>query len=62
MEKDELHRMAESRGLVAVPTLTKTKTDVLVIAETGSQSNKAKNAAKWGKPVVVTEEFLRWVG
>ncbi|MGP5696712.1 exonuclease domain-containing protein [Brachybacterium alimentarium] len=60
--KEELHRMAESRGLVAVPTLTKTKTDVLVVAEAGSQSSKAKNAAKWGKPVVVAEEFLGWAG
>ena len=58
--KEELHRMAESRGLVAVPTLTKTKTDVLVVAEAGSQSSKAKNAVKWGKPVIVAEEFLRW--
>ena len=62
LEKEELHRMAESRGLVAVPTLTKTKTDVLVVAEAGSQSGKAKNAARWGKPVVVAEEFLGWVG
>ncbi|MGO1505987.1 MAG: exonuclease domain-containing protein, partial [Brachybacterium sp.] len=62
LDKDDLHRMAESRGLVAVPTLTKTKTDVLVVAEAGSQSSKAKNAAKWGKPVVVAEEFLGWMG
>ena len=50
--------MAEGRGLVAAPTLTKTRTDVLVVAETGSQSSKAKNAARWGKPVIVAEEFL----
>ncbi|MGP9603872.1 hypothetical protein ACT3SY_13770 [Brachybacterium sp. AOP42-E1-35] len=62
LDKDDLHRMAESRGLVTVPTLTKTKTDVLVVAEAGSQSSKAKNAAKWGKPVAVAEEFLGWVG
>ncbi|WP_422116544.1 exonuclease domain-containing protein [Brachybacterium sp. UNK5269] len=62
LSKEELHRVAETRGLVAVPTLTKTRTDVLVVAEAGSQSGKAKNAAKWGKPVIVAEEFLTWVG
>ncbi|WP_256374543.1 exonuclease domain-containing protein [Brachybacterium sp. HMSC06H03] len=62
LEKEELHAMAEARGLVAVPTLTKTRTDVLVVAEAGSQSTKAKNAAKWEKPVITAEEFLEWVG
>ncbi len=54
--------MAEARGLRAVPTLTKTRTDVLVVAEAGSQSTKAKNAARWEKPVITAEEFLEWVG
>src|SRR5699024_2869446 len=40
LEKDQLHAMAEARGLVAVPNLTKTRTDVLVVAEAGSQSSK----------------------
>lgn len=62
LEKDQLHAMAEARGLVPVPTLTKTRTDVLVVAEAGSQSTKAKNAAKWEKPVLTAEEFLEWVG
>ncbi|NMA75923.1 MAG: AAA family ATPase, partial [Actinomycetales bacterium] len=61
LEKEQLHAMAEARGLVAVPTLTKTRTDVLVVAEAGSQSSKAKNAARWEKPVVTAEEFLEWV-
>ncbi|ROR72185.1 exonuclease domain-containing protein [Bogoriella caseilytica] len=60
LDKDQLHRMAESSGLVAVPTLTKTRTDVLVVAEAGSQSGKAKNAARWEKPVIAAEEFLAW--
>lgn len=49
-------------GLVAVPTLTKTRTDALVVAEAGLQSGKAKNSAKRGKPVITAEEFLEWVG
>jgi len=60
LEKDQLHAMAEARGLVPVPNLTKVRTDVLVVAEAGSQSTKAKNAARWGKPVVTAEEFLEW--
>lgn len=62
LEKNQLHAMAEARGLVAVPNLTKTRTDVLVVAEAGSQSTKAKNAARWEKPVLTAEEFLEWVG
>ena len=62
LEKEQLHAMAEARGLRAVPNLTKTRTDVLVVAEAGSQSTKAKNAAKWAKPVLTAEEFLEWVG
>ncbi|AXK47088.1 AAA family ATPase [Brachybacterium saurashtrense] len=62
LEKEQLHAMAEARGLVAVPTLTKTRADVLVVAEAGSQSSKAKNAARWEKPVLTAEEFLEWVG
>ncbi|MEY8655020.1 exonuclease domain-containing protein [Brachybacterium paraconglomeratum] len=62
LEKEQLHAMAAARGLRAVPTLTKTRTDVLVVAEAGSQSSKAKNAARWEKPVITAEEFLEWVG
>ena len=54
--------MAEARGLRAVATLTKTRTDVLVVAEAGSQSTKAKNAARRENPVITAEEFLEWVG
>src|SRR5699024_7816142 len=33
LEKAQLHAMAESHGLVAVPTRAKARTDVLVVAE-----------------------------
>lgn len=62
LSKADLHLMAEARGLVAVQNLTKSKTDVLVVAEAGTQSKKARDAARWGKSVVVAEEFLAWVG
>ena len=62
VSRDRLERLAEDRGLVAVPNVTKTKSDVLVVAELGTQSNKTKNAVKWGKPVIAAEEFLEWAG
>lgn len=60
MDKSELHDLAADCGLAPVDTLTKSRTDVLVVAESGSQSKKAQNAAKWNKPVIDAEEFLNW--
>jgi len=60
LSKEELHSMAEIIGLVPEADLTKSRTDVLVVAEAGSQSSKAKKAAKWNKPVVVADDFLAW--
>ncbi|ATG50159.1 AAA family ATPase [Brachybacterium vulturis] len=60
MGRDRMERLAEDRGLRAVATVTKTRTDVLVVAELGTQSNKTKNAVKWGKPVIAAEDFLEW--
>ncbi|GAA4517356.1 AAA family ATPase [Brevibacterium yomogidense] len=61
LEREEMEGLARTRGLVPVPTMTKTKTDVLVVAERGTQSGKAKKAAGWNKPVIDAEEFLAWV-
>lgn len=58
IEKDDLRNMARAHGLDAVDSVTKTKCDALVTAEAGSQSGKAKTAAKWGKPVFTAKEFL----
>lgn len=60
IERDEICALAERCGLVPVKTVTKTKTDVLVVAERGSQSRKAKDAAKWGKPMFAAADFLEW--
>ncbi|MGO2559561.1 AAA family ATPase [Brachybacterium sp.] len=62
MGREPMERLAEQRGLRAVPSVTKTRTDVLVVAELGTQSNKTKNAVKWGKPVIAAEDFLDWAG
>src|SRR5699024_2742816 len=58
--REDLEDMAVERGLQPVNNVTKTRCDVLVTAEDGSQSNKAKNAAKWGKPVFTAREFTGW--
>ncbi|MBP6684310.1 MAG: AAA family ATPase [Leucobacter sp.] len=59
-DRDDMRELATSRGLTISENMTKTKTDVLVVAERGSQSGKAKKAAQWGKPVLAAEEFLDW--
>ena len=48
------------RGLALSENMTKTRTDVLVVAARGTQSGKAKNAAQWKKPVITVDEFLGW--
>ncbi|MGF3055993.1 AAA family ATPase [Microbacterium sp. YY-01] len=58
--RDQMNRLAEERGLVISPNMTKTKTDVLVVAERGTQSGKAKKAAEWRKPIIAAEDFLEW--
>lgn len=62
VDRDRMETLAASRGLVPVASVTKTRTDVLVVAQRGSQSGKAKKAAEWGKPVIAAEDFLGWVG
>lgn len=58
--REEMQRVARERGLVISDNMTKTRTDVLVVAQRGTQSGKAKKAAQWGKPVLDAEEFLDW--
>lgn len=60
IDKSELHDLAAECGLTPVDTVTKSRTDVLVVAEIGSQSRKAQNAAKWNKPIIDAEDFLTW--
>ena len=52
--------LALSRGLRSSANMTKTRTEVLVVAQRGTQSGKAKKAAQWEKPVLSAEEFLEW--
>ncbi len=61
VERWEMEQLAESAGLRAVSSVTKTRCEVLVTAEAGSQSGKARKAVEYGKPVFTADEFLAWV-
>lgn len=58
--RSALEEKARERGLEPVNSVTKSKCEALLSAETGSMSTKARNAAKWGKPIFTVEEFLSW--
>lgn len=58
--REQMHALAAEHGLRPVDTVTKTKCDALVVAELGTQSNKAKKARQYEKPVLVAEDFLAW--
>ncbi len=61
-ERDEMERLARDAGLVPAANVTKTKCDLLVVAEVGTQSGKARKAREYGKPVISADEFFAWVG
>ncbi|WP_125078988.1 AAA family ATPase [Mycobacterium sp. P7213] len=61
LERDEIERLAASAGLAPVRLVTKTRCEVLVIAEAGTQSGKARKAQDYGKPVFTVDEFLGWL-
>lgn len=61
VDRDEMERLAASAGLAPVRSVTKTRCEVLVIAEAGTQSGKARKAQDYGKPVFTVDEFLGWL-
>lgn len=61
VSREQMMRWAEAAGLVPVKTVTKTRCEVLVTAEVGTQSGKARKAHELGKPVISADEFLAWV-
>ncbi|MGO9155125.1 AAA family ATPase [Mycobacterium sp.] len=61
LSRDEMMRIAQAAGLMPVKSVTKTRCEVLVTAEIGSQSGKARKAQELGKPVFSVEEFFGWV-
>jgi NAD-dependent DNA ligase len=61
VERDEIERLAIAAGLTPVKTVSKTRCDVLVTAEAGTQSGKARKAMEYGKPVFTADEFFAWL-
>lgn len=61
VEREEMERLAAAAGLRPVKTVTKTRCEVLVTAEAGSQSGKARKAVEYGKPVFSADQFFAWV-
>lgn len=61
VEREEIERMAAKAGLKPVRSVTKTRCEVLVTAEAGTQSGKARKAQEYGKPVFTAEEFFAWL-
>ncbi len=61
VERPEMEELAAAAGLVPVKTVSKTRCDVLVTAEAGTQSGKARKAVEYGKPVFDAEEFFAWL-
>ena len=61
VEREEMERLAQKAGLAPVKSVTKTRCEVLVTAEAGSQSGKARKAQEFGKPVFSADEFFAWL-
>lgn len=62
MSRDEMVEIAERAGLDPVNNVSKTRCDVLVVAELGTQSGKARKANEYGKPILTAKEFFDWAG
>lgn len=58
--RQEMEAIAVFLGLEPVGSVTKSKCEALVTAEVGSQSGKARNAAKYNKPTFDAGDFLQW--
>ena len=60
VERWAMEQLAEAAGLTPVQSVTKARCEVLVTAEAGTQSGKARKAQEYGKPVFTADEFLEW--
>jgi ATP-dependent DNA helicase PIF1 len=61
VERWEMEQLAKAAGLTPVKSVTKTRCEVLVTAEAGTQSGKARKAQEYGKPVFTADEFFAWL-
>ncbi|HLS02793.1 MAG TPA: AAA family ATPase, partial [Beutenbergiaceae bacterium] len=56
--REEIKTIAREAGYEPVANVTKTRCDVLIVAEAGSQSRKSRQAIEYGKPIFTVEEFF----
>ena len=56
--KARLQRIARHAGFRPVPRVTKKGCDMLVAADVATSSAKARNARKWGIPIVSADNFI----
>lgn len=61
MEREELEEKARDKGLRVEGSVTKSRLTALIVAENGSQSNKAKSAQRFNKPIFTAQEFQAWL-
>lgn len=59
--RERMEQLAAAAGLAPVKTVTKTRCEVLVTAEEGTQSGKARKALEYGKAVFSADEFFAWL-
>ena len=57
-----LEALAEDAGFQPVRSVTKSRCDLLVAADTSTSSSKARNARKWNIPILSTSDFLARCG
>ena len=57
-----MEALASQMGLAPVSSVTKSRCEVLVVAELGTQSGKAKLALAYDKPILSAEQFFEWAG
>ncbi|HLS63717.1 MAG TPA: AAA family ATPase, partial [Ruania sp.] len=61
LDRPQMEALARAGELLPVPSVTKTRTDLLVTAEAGTQSGKARKAREYGKPVLDAGQLLAWL-
>ena len=59
-ERSDMELLAVSVGLEVKSSVTKTRCDLLIAADTSSMSVKARKARTLGKPIYSATEFLTW--
>ena len=59
ISKCDLEALATEYGYTVVGNVTKTKCDIVVAVDPNSASGKAKQARKYGKPIIAANRFIQ---